>query len=63
MRWLLAMILIVAAGVNAYLAVAEAVVWPAVLALVWIGIAAALIMPHRTTEVPHGEASPPQVAA
>ncbi|SDC28635.1 hypothetical protein [Actinokineospora iranica] len=45
-RWLLASILVIAALVNTYIAFAEGVIWPAPLALLWIGIAAALLAPR-----------------
>ncbi|GLZ39407.1 hypothetical protein Acsp05_30310 [Actinokineospora sp. NBRC 105648] len=45
MRWLLAAVLVAAAAVNGYLAISEWVLWPAPLALIWIGVAAALVIP------------------
>lgn len=60
-RWGLAVILFVAAVVDAYLAMSESVAWPAVLAVIWIGVAAALIMPRpvpRVIEVPSPRAAP-----
>ena len=56
MRWSLAAVLVGAALVNGYLAVSEGVVWPVVLALLWVGLAAALL----TAETPVSAA--PRVA-
>lgn len=52
LRWLLALVLVGSASVNAYLALSEAVLWPAVLALVWLGVAAALVMPGESAAEP-----------
>ncbi|MGQ0841414.1 hypothetical protein [Actinokineospora sp.] len=57
-RWLLAAVLVAAATVNTYIAFAQSVVWPAPLAVVWIGIAAALITPPEDSAA----AGPPAVA-
>ncbi|WP_054050321.1 hypothetical protein [Alloactinosynnema sp. L-07] len=52
LRWTLATILLVAAMVNAYLALSESVVWPIVPAVLWILVAAALITAEPKSEVP-----------
>ncbi|MGH3860236.1 hypothetical protein [Actinokineospora sp.] len=60
-RWGLAVILFFAAIVDAYLAMSESVVWPAVLAVVWLGIAGALITPRPASpaiEVPRPRTAP-----
>ncbi|WP_018684508.1 hypothetical protein [Actinokineospora enzanensis] len=44
-RWTLAAVLAGAAAVNVYLAVSAWVIWPAPLALLWIGFAVALLLP------------------
>ncbi|WP_084467798.1 hypothetical protein [Actinokineospora inagensis] len=44
-RWTLATILTAAAAIDAYLALSAKVWWPIPLALVWIGFAAALLVP------------------
>ncbi|MFC7616723.1 hypothetical protein ACFQV2_27955 [Actinokineospora soli] len=53
-RWSLAAVLVAAALINGYLAVSEAVVWPVVLALLWVGLAAALL----SAEAPVSAAPP-----
>ncbi|SDH79344.1 hypothetical protein SAMN05192558_10578 [Actinokineospora alba] len=50
-RWGLAVILFLAAIVDAYLAMSESVVWPAILAVLWIGIAGALISARPASPV------------
>lgn len=50
-RWGLAVILFVAAIVDAYLAMSESVLWPAVLAVLWLGIAGALISARPASPV------------
>ncbi|MGW5050163.1 hypothetical protein [Actinokineospora sp. NPDC004072] len=47
-RWALASVLVVSAMVNGYLAASEDVLWPVALALLWVGLAAALL----TAEAP-----------
>ncbi|MBM7775725.1 hypothetical protein JOD54_005929 [Actinokineospora baliensis] len=52
-RWSLAAVLTVAAGVNVYLSLAEGVWWPLALAAIWIGFAAALFLPApEPVEIP-----------
>ncbi|GGS37953.1 hypothetical protein [Actinokineospora fastidiosa] len=48
-RWGLASVLVVAALLDGYLAVSENVLWPVALALLWVGLAAALLT-ARTPE-------------
>jgi hypothetical protein len=53
LRWGLAAMLLIAALVDAYLAVSESVAWPAILAVAWIGLAAALITQEtKPVEIP-----------
>lgn len=42
-RWLITAVLLTAALVNLYLAFSEGVVWPVACAVVWLGVAAALV--------------------
>ncbi|MGX7829384.1 hypothetical protein ACTG9Q_30280 [Actinokineospora sp. 24-640] len=42
-RWALAAVLVSAALVDGYLAASEGVLWPVALALLWVGLAAALL--------------------
>ncbi|WP_436500795.1 hypothetical protein [Actinokineospora sp. HUAS TT18] len=56
LRWTLATILLVAAVVNAYLAMAESVLWPVVPALVWALLAAALLTPEPKPDIPEPRA-------
>ncbi|MCP2272958.1 hypothetical protein [Actinokineospora diospyrosa] len=52
-RWSLAAVLTAAAAVDTYLALSEGVWWPLTLAVVWIGFAAALLLPAaEPVEVP-----------
>ncbi|SER99228.1 hypothetical protein [Actinokineospora terrae] len=44
-RWSLAAILTTAAAVDVYLALSESVWWPLTLAPIWLGFAAALLLP------------------
>jgi hypothetical protein len=53
-RWALAMVLVVAALVDGYLAASEGVLWPVALALLWVGLAAALL----TAEPPEAAVPP-----
>ncbi|GAA3062806.1 hypothetical protein Aglo01_27280 [Actinokineospora globicatena] len=52
-RWSLAAVLTTAAGIDVYLSLSEGVWWPLALAVVWIGIAAALLLPAtEPVEIP-----------